>query len=73
MNPRKISKFVICERHASWFAGETRYRTAECFAEGGPGSVKGCAGGVCRLWPGRDFYIEELCHSEMELEWATPQ
>lgn len=69
---RKITKFQLCDRHASWFAGTTRYRKAETFVEGGPGSgLPGCSGGKCRLWPGRDFYVEEICHGEMTLDWTV--
>lgn len=67
---RLHTKFEICERHSGWFAGETRYRKAEVFVEGGPGGMSGCSGGKCRLWPGRDFYVAELCTSELELDWT---
>ncbi len=68
---RKVSKWEFCERHAPWFRGETRYRIAETFVEGGPATDEpGCASGCCRLWPGRDFYVEEICHGEMDLEWT---
>ncbi len=74
---RKLSKFVICERHAGWFAGTTRERKAECFVEGGPGGMAGCCPGPdgygqpkCRLWPGRDFFVEEICHGEFALDWV---
>ena len=71
---RKVSMFEICERHAPWFAGETRLRILECFVEGGPGGWSpGCAGGKCRLWPGRDVFEESVCHGEMELDWTTEQ
>jgi hypothetical protein len=68
---RKITKFEICERHSGWFAGESRYRKAETFVEGGPASSGRCEGGKCRLWPGRDFYVAELCHGEMALDWTA--
>lgn len=71
--PRKHTRFVICQRHSGWFAGKTRYRTAECFAEGGPGGMAGCRDGLCRIWPGRDFFIEELCYGEMELDWTRAE
>ena len=67
---RKHTKFEVCDRHQGWFAGTSRERKAETFVEGGPGSVKGCDGGKCRLWPGRDFYVEEICHGELELDWT---
>jgi hypothetical protein len=71
---RKVSKFQICERHAGWFSGETRYRIAETFVEGGPSmNEQGCAGGRCRLWPGRDFYVEEICHGELSLDWTKAE
>ena len=71
---RKISKFEMCDRHAPWFAGESRYRIAETFGEGGPWmgeENKGCAGGRCRLWPGRDFYSPAYCDGELDLDWTT--
>jgi hypothetical protein len=55
-----------------WFAGETRYRKAECMVEGGPGSMSpGCEGGSCRLWPGTDIFEPSVCSSEMELGWTV--
>ena len=68
---RKHTKFEICERHREWFAGESRYRKAEVFVEGGPAGKAGCEGGMCRLWPGTDFYVPEICHDELELDWTT--
>lgn len=72
---RKISKWEICDKHAPWFTGETRRRIAETFVEGGPGGNRwrgGCEGGTCRLWPGRDYYIEEICDGgELALEWTN--
>jgi hypothetical protein len=67
---RKHTKFAYCDKHAPWFNGETRYRIAETFVEGGPGGMQGCSGGTCRLWPGTDFYVESICHEEMTLDWT---
>lgn len=68
---RKITKFQTCERHR-WLDGETRYRRAEFFCEGGPAGQSGCGGGECRLWPGRDLFEPSVCDSEMELDWTKP-
>ena len=69
--PRKVTLFELCERHAPWFASEPRYRKIECMVEGGPGGwTPGCAGGVCRLWPGTDLFERGVCFEEMELEWT---
>lgn len=67
---RKHTKFETCERHR-WLKRETRYRRAEFFAEGGPAGQAGCEGGRCRLWPGRDLFVEELCSEEFELDWTA--
>jgi hypothetical protein len=67
---RKHTKFEICGHHAPWFAYATRARTAETFVEGGPGGEQGCKDGLCRLWPGTDFYCAEYCHGELELDWT---
>lgn len=70
--PRKITKFQLCERHAPWFAGETRYRKLECMVEGGPGGWSpGCKGGHCRLWPGTDMFTPSYCHEEANLDWTS--
>lgn len=70
---RKTTKFQLCERHAPWFAGETRYRKIECLNEGGPGGWSpGCAGGKCRLWRGTDYHVPESCYAEADdLDWTT--
>jgi hypothetical protein len=60
MTPRKVTKFQTCERH-EWLNRETRYRRAEFFAEGGPGSDNECKGGRCIIWPGRDIFCVEVC------------
>lgn len=67
---RQITKFLLCDRHAPWFATETRYRKIEVLCEGGPGGAEPCSGGRCRLWPGRDIFEPSVCHGEMELEWT---
>jgi hypothetical protein len=71
---RKGSKWQMCEKHAPWFAGESRYRIAECFVEGGPGGdhyAGGCERGTCRLWPGTDYYAAEYCTGELALDWTA--
>jgi hypothetical protein len=69
--PRKHSKFQTCERHAPWFAGQGRRRILECFVEGGPGGWSpGCNNGACRLWPGTDVFVAEVCGEEMKLDWT---
>jgi hypothetical protein len=71
---RKVTKFQLCERHAPWFDGQTRYRKIECMNEGGPGGwTQGCSGGKCRLWPGTDFHEPSCCSSEMALDWTLPE
>lgn len=68
---RKVTKFQLCDRHAPWFAGNTRYRIIECLNEGGPGGwTPGCEGGRCRIWPGTDYHVESACHGEMDLDWT---
>jgi hypothetical protein len=67
---RKITKWEICDYHAGWFAGESRRRIAETFVEGGPGGMGTCRDGKCRLWPGRDFYVSDICTSELDLDWT---
>lgn len=69
---RQITKFEYCKKHDPWFAFETRARTAEVFVEGGFASAGHCEGGKCRLWPGRYFYVAEICNGEFELDWTTP-
>lgn len=71
--PRKRTRFQTCERHA-WLMAERRERRAEFFVEGGPAHDPGdggCRGGVCRLWPGRDLFVEDICHGEFELDWTA--
>lgn len=72
---RERSRWTFCDRHAGWFAGESRERIAETFVEGGPGmDPPGCSGGVCRLWPGTDFYTAEYATGgtvEAVLDWTT--
>lgn len=59
---RKITKIQFCERHAPWFATESRARKIECMVEGGPGGWSpGCEGGRCRLWPGTDTFEPSVC------------
>ena len=78
--PRKHTKFTICAGHSSWFAGLGRYRMAEVFAEGGPGTGEGCTGRpdqVCHIAPGTDLFFESLCHDKWNtypdspFEWAV--
>jgi len=71
---RKHTKFVLCDRHRPWFAGETRYRQIECMVEGGPGGwAPGCEGGECKLWPGADIFEASVCDGgQLPLDWTTP-
>lgn len=71
-NPRKITKFETCGRHA-WLNGTTRSRRAGMFMEGGPADLAGCIGGRCRIWPGTDLFVPTICHDEYELEWNNPE
>ena len=42
---RKHTKYQTCDRHTPWFNYQGRYRTIECFVEGGPGGWSpGCEG-----------------------------
>lgn len=66
---RKHTKFQTCKRHR-WLEGETRYRRAEFFVEGGPAGQAGCENGLCRLWPGTDLFTPEICSEELELDWV---
>ncbi len=67
---RKITKFQTCKKH-DWLNGETRYRRAEFFCEGGPShQTPGCSGGTCRLWPGTDIFEPSVCTEEMPLQWT---
>jgi hypothetical protein len=67
---RKHTKFQICEAH-QWINGERRERRAEIFGEGGPGFGGPCSGDKCRMWPGTDLFIPEICHGERELDWRV--
>jgi len=68
--PRKHTKFQTCERHA-WVSNERRERRAQVFMEGGPGDTypepSRCRGGECRIWPGTDLFVADICHREYEL------
>lgn len=71
--PRKHTRMDFCDRHRLAFLSESVYRRAEVMVEGGWAHGGPCEGGRCRLWPGRDYYSEELCHGEMELDWTTTE
>jgi hypothetical protein len=59
--PRKGTKFHYCAAHVDWFAGETRRRQAEVFAEGGWASAPACSGDDrCEMKPGTDFFVREF-------------
>ena len=75
VTPRKHSRYELCSRHAPWFVGVSRRRALECFVEGGPaGSMRGaCTGGKCRLWPGTDVFVPDVCHAEMDLDWTREE
>jgi hypothetical protein len=68
---RKRTRFEFCEKHAPMFYRERRERQAEVCVEGGWAGAQGCEGGRCRLWPGRDFFVVEICASEYPLDWTT--
>ncbi len=79
--PRKHTKFVTCPKHR-WLEAVTlpgtriisRQRRAEMFIEGGPsGEVECCKGGRCRIWPGTDLFVTEICHGEYNLDWTTEE
>lgn len=73
MATRKITKFQVCANHA-WIDTERRERRAQVFGEGGPGSGPPCESSKpCRMWPGTDLFIPEVCESEMDLDWAVNQ
>ncbi|ANA86854.1 hypothetical protein BH772_gp031 [Gordonia phage Bachita] len=81
MNPRKRTKFQICSVHEVWHSPMTRRRIAECFCEGGPGVIDRTRSWEqpcnpdqpCRIWPGTDFYVADVCHSEADWpkEWRV--
>jgi len=58
---RKITKFDPCPSHKSFFHGMARYRKADYFSQGGPSVGPCCSGAGCRISPGRDIFIEEVC------------
>jgi hypothetical protein len=66
---RKHTRFQTCDRHA-WLQGETRYRRAEFFCEGGPAHNPDCEGGRCRMWAGTDLFCAEVCEGEYPLTWG---
>lgn len=68
--PRKRTKFQFCDHHEPMFAANTRRRNAETCLEGGWANGGACSGGLCRLWPGTDFYTETICHEEWKLDWT---
>lgn len=57
---REHTIFYLCDRHA-WLDGESRYRRAEFFAEGGPtdGPCRGTH--YCSIRPGTDMFVAHLC------------
>lgn len=69
---RKRTRMEFCDRHAPMFLEERVDRRAETMVEGGWSHGGPCEGGKCRLWPGRDFYVAEVCHGEMVLDWTDP-
>lgn len=71
MTARKRSKFQVCERHARLGSLPAR-RRAEFFVEGGPAGQAGCCGGRCRLWPGTDLFVADICEGELPLPWTEP-
>ena len=68
---RKLTKFHVCAAHSGWFAGLGQRRIVEVFVEGGPASAGPCEpSDPCRLWPGRDWFYESICHGEFVLDWG---
>lgn len=67
---RKGSKWQHCHHHAPKFGGLTRRQIAENMVEGGPAYSGYCQGGTCKLWPGIDFYVSEICYGELPLSWT---
>jgi hypothetical protein len=63
---RQHTVFLPCDRHSLIFAGESRQRQAELFTEGGPANAGPCTGDGCRLRPGRDLFVADLCHKGSE-------
>lgn len=61
--PNPTTKFTICSAHTPLLSGESRYRKAEIFAEGGPSRSTPCTARGCRIIPGRDLFILDLCSS----------
>lgn len=61
-HPRQHTVFKVCPRHAGWFDRDSRYRMAETFGEGGPGSGGPCTpGDSCKIRPGTDIFVAEMC------------
>lgn len=65
---RKHTRFELCQTH-SGLGSSGRYRLAEIFCEGGPGSGPACAPRLCRIWPGRDLFAETAT-DEVAAEWV---
>lgn len=65
---RKHTRFDLCQTH-SGLGSAGRYRLAEIFCEGGPGSGPPCTPRLCRVWPGRDLFAETAT-DEVAAEWV---
>lgn len=61
---RAKTKFTVCPAHQMTFAGETRYRLAEYFSEGGPAFGPPCSGEGCKIAPGTDLFRADMCERE---------
>lgn len=77
---RKHTKFQTCQRHRyldtitdRGNGRVSRTRRAEIFMEGGPADEAGCIGGRCRIWPGTDLFVADICHDEYALTWTCPR
>ena len=68
---RKHTVFKLCAHHRGYFDGETRYRLAEFFAEGGP--LTQCdLDSPCKIRPGTDLFVADICHSREWFDMASP-
>jgi hypothetical protein len=72
MNPRKTTKFTICASHRAMLAGAGRSRVAEIFCEGGPAQARPCTAPGCRVAPGVDLYVAELCNATYDTNPGSP-
>lgn len=63
---RERTKFQVCANH-TFLKTLKRQRRAEFFCEGGPASRRPCdPAKPCRIWPGTDLFVPEICTSEAD-------